>query len=482
MVAVFVLYMLALVGLGLYQGRKARTDEDFAIGGRKVPGFIAAMSERATGESAWCLLAFPGIAYATGASSIWVAVGLVLGYFIAWIFIALRLRDEAERCEAVSLIDWIAKRHGALGKAIRLLGSLLVAFFFFFYVGAQFIGGGKTFNSVFGIDPNLGIILTALIIIPYSTYGGFQSVVYTDTMQALLMVTALGLAPLVGLFYIARTPGLFANSVVEALTKAGPSYASITGGLTGFAAAMLIISNFSWFFGCLGGQPQLSARFMSIKDRREAVIGRNAALIWILIAYAGAILIGWLGIAIFGPQGLADAEQVMPSVMMKLFPPALAALFIVAAVAAMLSTADSLLILSSTEVTEDIIKPFIFKGHLPPEKGLKIARAINIVLAAVALGAVFMLPTKFIYSIVQFVWSGLGNPLSVIVILTLFWKRFNSKGALATMVLGMLFTIVWTVMGMDKVFPGAALSFFFSLAVAIIVTLATKPDAPGLTC
>ena len=148
---VMILYMVGLISWGIYQGRKVKTSSDFSIAGRKLPGWVAALSERATGESSWALLGLPGAAYATGLLEIWTAIGCVMGILVAWIFLAQRLRNEAEKYQVETFTDYIAKRHGEVGKWIRIAGSITIVFFFFFYVGAQFLGGGKTLNNLFGI-------------------------------------------------------------------------------------------------------------------------------------------------------------------------------------------------------------------------------------------------------------------------------------------------------------------------------------------
>ncbi len=476
-ITVFLVYLVFLIGFGVYQGRKVKSGEDFAIAGRKLPGFIAAMSERATGESSWALLGLPGFAYASGISSIWTAVGCVAGITTAWALLAWRLRDEAEKYDAVTFMDYLTKRHGSLAKPIRLVGSLTIVFFFFFYVGAQFLGGGKTFSTMFNISPVTGIFITAAIIIPYAVYGGFQSVVYTDTIQAILMIIALVIAPVVGIFYIANQPGIFANSIPAALSAAGHEYTSLVGGLSGFGALTVVLGGISWMFGYLGGTPQLTTRFMAIKDDKQTKIARNTGILWTFLAYIGALMIGWVGIALFGPNSLADSETVMPQVMMTLFPPALAALFIIGAIAAMISTADSLLILSATELSETIVKPVFFKGSVDDKKSLTISRLVTAILAVIALGVTFIVPSDVIYTLVGYVWAGIGNPFSVIILLTLFWNRFNAKAALVTIITGLVFTIFWIASGLDaSVLTSRVMSFVVSLIVAVIATYITSTD------
>lgn len=440
-------YLTLLIAWGIYQGRKVKTEADYAIAGRKLPGWAAALSERATGESSWALLGLPGAAYATGLTEIWTAIGCVVGILTAWIVISWRLRDVSEKYKVNTFTEFIAKRHGETGKWIRIVGSFTIVFFFFFYVGAQFLGGGKTLNSMFGIDPHLGMVITAIIIVPYTIYGGFRSVVYTDVIQAIVMITALILGPIVGIIYLSNHPELFAQSIPEALTNAGDAYTSLTGGAKGFLAGVVIVGGFSWFFGYLGGQPQLSMRFMAISDKRQAKKARNIGIAWTIIAYIGALCIGWIGIAIFGPSALKDQETVMPEVFQIIFPPAVAAILITGAIAAMISTADSLLILSSTELSENIIKP-AFRQKL--KNTLRQSRVITAVLAVIALVLAYYSPSNLIYTIVGYVWAGIGGTFSIVILFTLFWKRFHGRAALITIISGLLFTVLWFNTGMEQ--------------------------------
>ena len=467
--AVMIAY-LSLINLwGLYQGRKVKSESEYSIAGRNLPGWAAALSERATGESSWALLGLPGAAYATGLLETWTAIGCVAGIITAWAGIAWRLRDEAEKYEINTFTQYIARRHGEFEKWIRIAGSFTIVFFFFFYVGAQFLGGGKTLFTIFGLDPRLGMLITAVIIVPYTIYGGFRSVVYTDVVQAIVMIVALVVGPIAGFIYLMKAPDVFARTVPEALSLAGPGRCSVTGALSGFAAGAGIMGGLSWFFGYLGGQPQLSTRFMAIKDPRNARLGRNIGITWTLLAYIGALLIGWIGLAIFGPEGLKDCEFVMPMVMFRIFPDIIAAILVTGAIAAMISTADSLLILSSTELSENLI------GAIGEKKAhrfsdLSRSRVTTAVLAAIALAVAYIFPSRLIYTLVGFVWAGIGSTFSVVILLTLFWKKYHGRAVVVTIVAGMLFTIIWNVTGMEKVLTARFTTFVFAAAVAVIST------------
>ncbi len=479
-IIVLITYLAILVLWGIYQGRKVKSAGDYAIAGRRLPGWVAALSERATGESSWALLGLPGAAYLTGLLEIWTAIGCVAGIVTAWVLLAWRLRKESEKYNVTSYVDYISKKHGEYAKPIRLTASITIVMVFFFYVAAQFLGGGKSLNTMFGISPMLGMFITIALILPYTLYGGLQSVAYTDVIQAIVMIVALILGPIFGFVYLTNHSDVFAGNMADALHKASTMNSGVSntlwGSAGGFGIGMIIASGFSWFFGYLGGQPQLSMRFMAIKDQKQAIRARNIGVIWTIFAYVGALCIGWIGLAIFGPNGLSDPEQVMPMVMLKVFPPVVAAILITGAIAAMISTADSLLILSSTELSENLIKPFS-KKQANEKQNLRLSRLITAGLALIASGIawlVYELGADNIFSLVGYVWAFVGCPYSVVILLSLFWKRYHGKAAVATIIGGMAFTVVWIATGMDTIISSRIVTFAASLIIAIIFTYSLK--------
>ncbi|HUU99831.1 MAG TPA: sodium/proline symporter [Bacteroidales bacterium] len=459
-IAVMVIYIAFLISWGIYQGRKVKSGSDYTIAGRRLPGWVAALSERATGESSWALLGLPGAAYAMGLTEIWTALGCVAGIITAWVFLAWRLREEAEKYNVTTFTEYISVKHGETGRLLRLVSSFAIVFFFFFYVGAQFLGGGKTLHTLFGLKPGIGVLITAAVIVPYTIYGGFRSVVYTDVVQAIVMIITLIAGPIVGVIYIMNGNGNFAADITEALVKSGDTYTSLTGAAKGFGAGMIITGGFSWFFGYLGGQPQLSMRFMAIRDSNQARKARNIGIVWTIIAYIGALMLGWIGIAIFGPAGLSDPEYVMPSVILKLFPPVIAAILITGAIAAMISTADSLLILSATELSESLQKK--------ENRTLKRHRITTGLIALIALALSYVSPSKVIFTLVSYVWAGIGCTFSVVILFTLFWRKFHGRAALTTIITGILFTIVWISGGAEQHYKVTASKTEFLVKQGII--------------
>jgi sodium/proline symporter len=291
---------------------------------------------------------------------------------------------------------------------------------------------------------------------------------------------------------------VFAHSISDALSKSGEAYSTMTGGaavredsalfgalsdvfpnsmniVKGLGSGIIIAGAFSWFFGYLGGQPQLTMRFMAIKDERNAKIARNIGVIWTIIAYTGALMVGWIGIAIFGPNGLQDQETVMPEVLTTVFNPVVSGILITGVLAAIISTANSLLILSATELSENVIKSK--NSFLDSKKSLFQSRVVTAALSLVALLMAYFSPSDLVYAIVGYVWAGIGSTFSIVILLTLFWKRFHGIPALLTIIVGLTFTIFWIVSGMDQIVTSRLLTFVVAGLTAIISTYLIKKRA-----
>lgn len=469
----FVLYLAVILSIGLYFARKKMTQAEFHLGGKKIPGWALALSERATGESAWCLLGLTGFAYAAGLSSIWIALGCVSGIIVSWLWLAENFRRERDACDSLTLPDYLAARYAERGKFIRWFSSVIIIFFFLLYVAAQFNGGGNVLNTTFNIDLQTGIVISAVIVILYSMAGGFFSVVWTDVIQAILMITTLVVTPIIALVLIVKSD----MSIKAALASAGGGMDAFTGTAIGFAIGLLIINNFSWFFGYLGGQPQLNARWMAMRSTREVKRGAWIAIIWTLMAYTGAILIGLTAITLYGTEAVANAEQILPFMLLKLMPPWIAGILLAGAVAAMMSTADSQLLIATSSISEDVIHK-AFNKKLDDRTLVKISRITILVTGCIALIIAFSSDT-LIYTLVHFAWAGIGCTFSPAVILSFFWKRFNAQGVIASLVSGFTVTLIWMTPGLDKAISSTFVTFWVSLFAAVTVTLLTSTKNKG---
>ena len=475
MIGIFIGYLVLTVLLGLWQATRTRSQADFVLGGSKLPGWMLALSERATGESAWLLLGLTGFVYANGLSAIWIGVGCLTGISTAWIVLARRFRSEAAAYGAMTMPEYFSAKFPEKAQAIRFVSTLIIVFFFVFYVGAQFAGAGKTLHATFGLDPFWGQLIAAAAILGYATFGGFVSVVAVDSLQAILMILTLVVAPVVMVAKVAAGP----VALGAALEAARPGMTSLTGGVGGFAAGLLIFNNFSWFFGYLGGQPQLNARFMGMRDDRQVRIGRNIAVTWTVVAYAGAITIGLCAVALFGPGAVADTEMVLPYALNRLFPWWLAGLLLSGAVAAMVSTAESMLIVAGTSISQDVYNGLVKKGKASDATLLRISRVSTLLVGM--LGLVMALTTsKLIYYIVSYAWAGIGCSFAPAVLLSFYWDRFGSRGVVTALIAGLVTTVVWIATGLDQRITSMAVSFFVAMGAAVLVTLASPaPGAPA---
>lgn len=444
MLTVFVLYLAATLFIAWWYSRGKRTNEEFVLGGKRFSGTALALSERATGESAWLLLGLTGHAFSEGLSSIWVALGCVIGIVFIWMAMAGRLRTETASTGAMTVPGLLGRKFPGSSRSISLVSSLIIVFFFLFYIAAQFDGSGKVLEKTFGLDPLWGIIIGSVVVTIYCIMGGFIAVVVTDVFQAILMIFTLVVFPVIAVFFAASHD----IRIVQAFSEAGPEVLSLTQMKTGGAAVLFILSGMSWALGYTG-QPQLLSRMMAIRSDRDVRMARRVAIVWTLLAYAGAILIGLIGYLFF-QQGLLgnetgkladDAEKILPVMVITLVNPILAGILLSGVISAMMSTAATELTVSSSCMTEDIISR---NGKREPGPGRKLwlNRILTLVVAVAAI-LLALTMTDTVYGLVSYAWSGIGSSFGPALLLTLFWKRFSSAGVFASLATGTLSTIVW---------------------------------------
>lgn len=461
----FILYLVIMVVVGYLVSRRKKSHADFLLGGKQLPGWALAFSERATGESAWLLLGYTGFVFATGLSGVWVAAGIASGIIFAWLFLAKRFMVEAEKSGALTLPGYLAYRFGKHGKIILWLSTILIFSFMMFYFGAQIAGAGKTLFAVFNIPTTGGAILSLLVVIVLAYLGGFITVVWTDMIQSLMMLITLVGLPIIALFHISAAD----LSIAQALTAAGPSMDSWTGGAIGFSLGLLLFNNFAWFFGFLGGQPQLSVRFMALRNKKEARTGSIVAISWTLLAYGGAFMIGITALTLYQGQAFADVEMLLPFMILDLMPPWIAGVLLAGILAAIISTADSQLLVITSSVSEDIIRNAM-NMKLTEKKLVAISR-ITIVCAGLV-GLLIALTSKsLVYLVVSWAWAGVGCTLSPAIILTFFWKRYSGIGVIATIISGFLSTVLWISTPLEEIATSRFTTFFIAAIFGIVFSL-----------
>ena len=463
----FVLYLFTILVVGFLSYKANKSHQDFFIAGRKLNPWVVAFSERASGESAWLLLGLPGIAYAVGMLESWTALGCVLGIILYWFVIAQKLREETEQYNSITLPDFFAQKLGRYQKRIRITATLIIIFFFTFYLSAQFNGAGKVLNVTFGIDQQWGIVLGAAVIVLYTMAGGFFAVAWTDMIQGIIMIGALVVLPVVGLYELS----LEHKSIGAAMNEVGSNFMSPTGGKKGWVGVAVAVSGLSWAFGYMG-QPHLLTRFMSIQDSNKIKISRRIAIAWAIPAFAGAFVIGLVGLAYYGSGQFADAEFVMPQLANDLLPAWLAGIFVSAAVAAMMSTADSQLLVITSSVIEDIYHKTLGRD-VSDKQLLLLSRLITI---AVGVFGFFIAITsqELIFEMVSYAWAGLGASFGPALLMMLWWKGTTPQGVWAGMITGTLTTIIWSNLPIDEILSVRLVSFVFAFIAVILVSVVTK--------
>jgi len=471
---IFILYLAFLLGVGIWTFKFNKTQEDYLLAGRKLGPWVTAFSERASGESAWLLLALPGAAITVGLGESWTVIGIILGIIASWYLIAEKLREETEEYGALTIPEYLHRRFDDQTNIIRLFSALIIAFFFTFYVSAQFHASGKVLHSLFNMNPMYGISIGAAIIIVYTLMGGFFAVAWTDLLQGILMIGTLVILPVAGFIELQNSQSTFADSLSQAETIFNSHNTSFLMGKTGFSGLMAALGGLSWGLGYLG-QPHILIRYMAIRKSEEVKIARNIAIAWAIPGITGAFLIGLIALVYFGPEYFqnVDIEQAMPRLASELLHPIFAGLFISGAVAAMMSTADSQLLVSTSAITEDFIHQYL--GMKLSDRSLvNLSRIMIVLLGLVAFGiAIFSeLQGKKIFGVVSYAWSGLGSAFGPALVLTLWWKKTTRKGIIAGLLTGFFTTVMWANIDiLQTIVTERLTSFIFAFVTIIIVSI-----------
>lgn len=472
---IFIFYLSFLIGVGLMSIKHNKSQEDYLLAGRKLGPWVTAFSERASGESAWLLLALPGAAISIGLGEAWTVLGITLGIIASWYIIAEKLRIETEKYSALTIPGNLHRKYNDNSNIIRLFSSIIIAFFFLFYVSAQFHASGKVINTLFGLSSIDGIVIGAIVIILYTLMGGFFAIAWTDLLQGVLMIGTLVFLPIVGIIELQNTD----RSFYEVLNQVGESKSSFTMGKSGLAAISVVLGGLSWGLGYLG-QPHLVIRYMAIRDPKDIKKAKLIAILWALPGITGAFMIGLVALNYFGPEffNINDVEQAMPLLATELLPPILAGLLISGAVAAMMSTADSQLLVSTSAITEDFIHQYL--GLNISEKTLLLINRITIIiLGIIAFGiAIFSEITgKNIFSVVSYAWSGLGSSFGPVLVLSLWWPKTTRKGVIAGLLTGFSSTIIWANTDLKLIISERLVSFIFAFIMVILVSYTDKEES-----
>ena len=469
---IFIIYLCFLLMVGFFTYGFSKTQEDYFLAGRKLGPWVTAFSERASGESAWLLLALPGAAITIGMGEIWSVIGIIVGITASWYLIAEKLRIETEKYNALTIPEFLHRKYNDDSNIIRLFSSIIIAFFFLFYVSAQFHASGKVLNSLFDLSPTTGIMIGAIIIIIYTLMGGFFAVAWTDLIQGILMIGTLVILPIAGYFELRNADVSIMNELENAHLIFGNHNPDIYSGKEGMAALVLALGGLSWGLGYLG-QPHLVIRYMAIRSSTEVSIARKIAIFWAIPGITGAFFVGIVALLYFGPEYFQtiDPEQSMPILASTLLHPVLAGLFISGAVAAMMSTADSQLLVSTSAITEDFIHQYL-KKDISEKSLVMISRFMIVLLGTLAYGiALYSEVTgRNIFSVVSYAWSGLGSAFGPVLVMTLWWKKTTRLGVIMGLLTGFSVTIIWANIPLLSAIMTERLSSFILAFLAVFLT------------
>ncbi|WOF16767.1 sodium/proline symporter PutP [Methanoplanus sp. FWC-SCC4] len=470
--AAFIVYLGIMVAIGLLYYKKTHTVSDYILGSRGLNRYVAALSAEASDMSGWLLLGLPGLAYISGMSAIWVALGLIIGTFLNWKFVAKRLRIYTHLAnDSLTLPDFFRNRFNDKSDILGGISSVFILIFFLIYTSAQFVSGGKLFNTVFGIDYTAALLIGSLIVVAYTFTGGFKAVCLTDFIQGVLMFFALLSVPIAAMILIGGPAETLAGISQINPDLLNPFIDGESGSPLTFIA---IVSMLAWGLGYFG-QPHILVRFMAIKKPEEITEARNVAMIWVIISLLSAVAIGLIG-KIFLSQPLvgSDSETVFMVMTGEVFFSFLAGIIYCGILAAIMSTASSQLLVSASAVSQDLYKAFLKKDAKDKEL-IWVSRFSVLFVAVIAIGLAID-PNSFVFSIVSYAWAGFGAAFGPAILMALFWKRTTRQGALAGIIIGGLTVLIWkqfAFFGLYEIVPGFILSM---LAIYVVSKMTPEPD------
>lgn len=489
-IVAIVLYLAVMVAIGAAYSKRNKSTDDFYLGGRKLGPLVTAMSAEASDMSSYLLMGLPGLAVIYGvAEASWTAIGLAVGTYINWLIVAKRIRLYSQKINAVTIPEFFSKRFHDNAKVLSLIAALVIIVFFVPYTASGFSACGKLFSSLFGVNYQIAMVVSAIIIVLYTTLGGFSAASTTDLIQSIVMTIALFVV--VG-FGVSQAGGF---DVVIENARQLPAYFSFTstgdgaGGIKPYGG-LTIVSTLAWGLGYFG-MPHILLRFMAIEDSKKLKTSRRIASVWVVISMAVAIFIGTVGVGMIKAGVLADGfdgERIIIEISKHLssfgiFPALIAGIILSGILAATMSTADSQLLAASSSASQDIFISF-FKVKLSQKKSMLIARASVIIISVIAV-FIALDEDSSIFRVVSFAWAGFGAAFGPLVLFSLFWKRTTKAGAIAGMISGGVMVFVWkyAIAKLGGVFDIYELlpAFLISSVAIVVVSLLTKAPDKSIT-
>ncbi len=491
--ATIIVYMAAMVVIGIVLSRRNSNVGDFYLGGRKLGPLVTAMSAEASDMSSYLLMGLPGLAYLTGGAEVgWTAIGLAIGTYLNWLIVAKRLRVYSHKCGAITIPDFFSNRYKDDKKVLLGISALIILIFFVPYTASGFSACGKLFNSLFGWNYHTAMLISAVIIIAYTCTGGFLAASTTDLIQSIVMTLAL---VSILIFGVSNAGGL--GNVIDN-AKSIPGYFSLasihnveTGGADKYSI-LTIASLLAWGLGYFG-MPHILLRFMAVEDKQKLKTSRRIASIWVVISMAIAIFIGFIGNALtkkgeFAALSGADSERVIIKIAQYMSDhhtalAVIAGLVFAGILACTMSTSDSQLLAASSAASENILKS-VLKIKMDEKKSMFTARIALVIIAV--LGVIIAWDqNSSIFRVVSFAWAGFGATFGPVILTALFWKRSNKYGATAGMIAGGVMVFLWK-FGIAKLGGVFAIyellpAFVVALIAIIVVSLCTAPPSKEIT-
>ncbi len=477
--ATFIAYLLVVLFIGYIAWRRTHNASDYFLANRQLGPWPAALSAGASDMSGWLLLGVPGLAFVSGLEVVWLAGGLLLGTWANWLLVAKRFRVYTERAqESITLPEYFSRRFNDNARVLQVIAAFFILLFFLFYTSSGLVAGGKLFTAVFGFDYVVAVVIGALFIVSYTLFGGFFAVCWTDLVQGLLMLAALFIVPIVAL---QATDGV--DAVFHSMQQINPNLLTLFDNNRGEPLTVIaIVSLLGWGLGYFG-QPHILARFAAVHSQAVIPTARRIAVTWTGLCLVGAMFVGFAGLvymnsSLAGHTGiiLNDPEAIFMVLVDTLFHPVIAGILLAAVLAAIMSTVDSQLLVSSSALAEDFYRVVVNK-QASSERVMLIGRLAVVIILLIAL-ALAIQDDASVLMLVSYAWAGLGAAFGPAVLLSLFWRRMNRAGALAGILVGGLTVLVWKqleggIFDLYELIPG----FIFSLfAIVVVSWLTKKPD------
>lgn len=465
----FFIYLIVLLIIGLVSHRKSKTEADFIMGNRSLNFWLTALSAHASDMSAWLFMAFPMTIFVGGLSQIWIAIGLVVGMFLNWHFVAPKLRRATEQYDCYTLSTFFEKRFNDQSGMIRLISAIMLIAFMTHYLSAGLIAMGLLFESLFSIDYYIGITIATLVVVIYTYMGGYITVAWTDLIQGMFLLFVIILVPVIAFFHIDG-----AHAILEAAQSKNISLSLIPD--TSFDTLFTIFTlSFGWGLGYFG-MPHIITKFMGIKNADDMYKSKYLGISWQILAMAAAGCVGLIAIAFF-KQELDNPELVFVEMVKTLFPPLAIGFILCGVIAANMSTMDSQILVCASVLTEDFYKKFMKKKEGPPINHLLTASRLGVILVAIVALAIAYNKSSTVLDTVLYSWSGLGCSFGPIVLVALYSKTANKWGAIAGIIVGGVVSGIWPYVNASLtdyvIFPMIP-GFFMSLLAIFVVSKLTK--------